>query len=437
MTTSRYPAITDELLSAYIDGAVTGAERLAIEQAVNDDPDVAWRLTTLQETVSLLRSLPVVQAPRSFALTAQQLRRVAPEITRAGDVVLEKPAAVNPAARPPRVDEPGAWGRFVEGWRRFWQGGNPALRNAMAASMAALLLLLIVPSLLSTPTESPGAQTQQVQASESLAATMNEGEISTKADAQSSNPVVEMFSTDLPAEAPVADSTAAPAAEDAAIAALAMPEPSDAQGGAPRDAAAPPAPAAEEMQRAVPPAANARILEGAPAAAAGAMVQPPATGDALAFAPAAANAAAGPAALSVEAGPAMAAAAPVDESQPIVAEAALPATESVADALPATESAADAPAAPVEQPASTAVAAAPDDAAVLAATEPNVAAATADSSTSMPESGQARLAPEAAPNAAIAWPAAMSGQMLVLFQLAAGAAVLLFGLLWWRSRRTA
>ncbi len=449
MTTSRYPAITDELLSAYIDGAVTGTERIAIEQAVIDDPDVAWRLTTLQETVSLLRSLPVVQAPRSFVLTAQQVSRVSPENTRPADVALEKPAPHRG-----RVAEAGAWGRFVEGWRRFWQGGNPALRNAMAASMAALLLLLIVPSLLSTPAALPGAQTQQAPASEFLAGALNEGELSPKAETQSSEPVLESFSTDLPPEAPGAESAAAPVAEDAVIVELAVPEPSDRQGVASRAAASPPAddteapslamaaPAAEEVLAAAP-AANARTLEGAPAAAAGAMTQPRATADALAFAPSAANAAAGPAAQSMEAGPAMAAAeaAPVGEFQPEVAEAALPATEIAADALPATESAADASLMPVEQPALAEVVATPADAAaeqpagptVIAATEPAV---TADSSTPILDSSQARLAPEAASNAATGWPAALTGQIFGLFQLTAGAAALLFGLLWWRSRRT-
>ena len=73
MKRSSYPEITDELLSAYIDNAVSDAERALIEQAMREDTTVAWRLATLRETVNLLRAMPVLQTPRSFTLTAEQL----------------------------------------------------------------------------------------------------------------------------------------------------------------------------------------------------------------------------------------------------------------------------------------------------------------------------------------------------------------------------
>ncbi|MCD6290613.1 MAG: zf-HC2 domain-containing protein, partial [Anaerolineae bacterium] len=61
--------ITDELLSAYLDGEVTLEERRAVENAVEQDPDVAFRLHSLQHTVSLLSSLPRAPLPRSFMLS--------------------------------------------------------------------------------------------------------------------------------------------------------------------------------------------------------------------------------------------------------------------------------------------------------------------------------------------------------------------------------
>ena len=51
MTTAPYPQVTNELLSAYIDEAVTEEERRLVEHAVAEDADVAWRLESLRATV--------------------------------------------------------------------------------------------------------------------------------------------------------------------------------------------------------------------------------------------------------------------------------------------------------------------------------------------------------------------------------------------------
>lgn len=149
MTTSSYPEITDELLSAYIDGAVSDAERDLIEKAVREDATVAWRLDSLRHTVNLLRTLPVLQAPRSFVLTAEQLAQ--PVHTPAlvpGVVVADQRAA--PDAHPPRIAQQTTRRKsLLERWRGFWQTGSPVWRNAMAASMATLLVLMIAPTFLS------------------------------------------------------------------------------------------------------------------------------------------------------------------------------------------------------------------------------------------------------------------------------------------------
>lgn len=42
----------------------------------------------------------------------------------------------------------GFWHDLRRGWDRFWQGGSPVMRNAMAASFAVLLALLIAPRFL-------------------------------------------------------------------------------------------------------------------------------------------------------------------------------------------------------------------------------------------------------------------------------------------------
>ncbi len=76
MTESRYPTptpIDDELLSAYIDGQVTTAERQRVEQALAKDAQVRERYETLQMTVTLMQDAPPVRVPRAFVLSEAQV----------------------------------------------------------------------------------------------------------------------------------------------------------------------------------------------------------------------------------------------------------------------------------------------------------------------------------------------------------------------------
>lgn len=135
MTNSaQFSQITDELLSAYLDQAVTAAEKNLIEAAVAADPTIAWRLDTLRQTVQLLRALPPVALPRSFVLTEGQLNPT-PKLVAARTVrPLPQPVYPTPA--------PAGWQALLTWWRSFWQMGSPVLRNAMAASFVVLFVLL-------------------------------------------------------------------------------------------------------------------------------------------------------------------------------------------------------------------------------------------------------------------------------------------------------
>ena len=129
MNSSNYRDITDELLSAYLDDQVTPQERAHIEAAVAADGMIAWRLDSLRQTVVLLQALPELPLPRSFVLQPQQV----------SDVVA--------ARRTQRPEESGQstpvrWTQWRDGWRNFWQAGNPLLRNAAAVSFAVMLALL-------------------------------------------------------------------------------------------------------------------------------------------------------------------------------------------------------------------------------------------------------------------------------------------------------
>jgi anti-sigma factor RsiW len=93
-----------ESLSAYIDGELTARERTRVEQHLKECQACAQDLRTLRQTVALLKEMPVLPAPRSFA--------VRPRV-----------------ARPRPAPAPSAWGYGL-------------LKGATA--IAALLLVLLI-----------------------------------------------------------------------------------------------------------------------------------------------------------------------------------------------------------------------------------------------------------------------------------------------------
>jgi hypothetical protein len=60
-----------ELLSAYIDGDLSAREISSLEQRLKREPNLQRALMEMRETVRLLRALPEVNPPRSYALTAE------------------------------------------------------------------------------------------------------------------------------------------------------------------------------------------------------------------------------------------------------------------------------------------------------------------------------------------------------------------------------
>lgn len=125
MNQPSHEAISDELLSAYIDGAVTVEERRRVEAALRMDPEVAWRHESLRQTVALLRSLPQVPAPRPFTVTEAQV----------ADVLARR--------RSRSQAHPSAQGSWWTDFLAFLGSGNLVLRNA-AAVAAALFVILAV-----------------------------------------------------------------------------------------------------------------------------------------------------------------------------------------------------------------------------------------------------------------------------------------------------
>ncbi|MBI2862362.1 MAG: zf-HC2 domain-containing protein [Chloroflexi bacterium] len=85
MTTNRlswlrrrrhHPSV--ESLSTYLDGQLAHAERERVERHVAHCTQCQGNLESLRSTVTLLHRMPLVKAPRTFALTEQARRLAAP-----------------------------------------------------------------------------------------------------------------------------------------------------------------------------------------------------------------------------------------------------------------------------------------------------------------------------------------------------------------------
>lgn len=163
----------DELLSAYIDGALTPGERARLEARLAAEPALRERLDALQETVMLLRQLPQVPAPRNFILTPAMVR----------------PAQPSPARQPLR-----------------WLA--PALSMATAAS-ALLLVIVLATSLLGVREATPTAAMLGPQSDAAQVAEMSAPEESPLPEAASLPSTPEEYNAEVStAESAVTDTVA-------------------------------------------------------------------------------------------------------------------------------------------------------------------------------------------------------------------------------------
>ncbi len=79
MTNDKFPLNQIEqaeaLLSPYLDGEVTDAERELVQAALAQSPELQADLESLQQTVALLGEMPRIPAPRPFTLTQADVGR--------------------------------------------------------------------------------------------------------------------------------------------------------------------------------------------------------------------------------------------------------------------------------------------------------------------------------------------------------------------------
>ncbi|MCU0463127.1 MAG: hypothetical protein MUF38_01010 [Anaerolineae bacterium] len=79
-----------DLISDYLDGALTDAQRATVESRLANDPEFAAELEGIRRTVALVKGLPELVAPRDFTLSRQQALDIDRELGR------------TPLAAPPR-----------------------------------------------------------------------------------------------------------------------------------------------------------------------------------------------------------------------------------------------------------------------------------------------------------------------------------------------
>lgn len=68
----------DDQLSAYLDGELSDRERERLETRLSQEPALRAQLREMRHTVSLMRELPQVAAPRHFILSESMVRRETP-----------------------------------------------------------------------------------------------------------------------------------------------------------------------------------------------------------------------------------------------------------------------------------------------------------------------------------------------------------------------
>jgi anti-sigma factor RsiW len=164
MTVSRQPQINEELLSAYLDDAVTDEERALVEVAIATDPAIAWQVDSLRQTIHLLQELPPLALPRTFTIEAILADARATETG-----AIAQPAIVQPRLAAPKrttVATPAADEQQNNWWpwfQQLWQGGNLQLRNAAAVALTLLVVLFAGDRLIVS--NQPGVKSNQPMAS--------------------------------------------------------------------------------------------------------------------------------------------------------------------------------------------------------------------------------------------------------------------------------
>lgn len=133
-TGSGTPAFDDELLTAYLDGEASAAERHEVERRVETDPAARSLLAELAEVRNRVRSLPAVEPPASFLaelLDPDLLDR----LERSAD-----PDRASGVVAPIETTHPSAPVASLADARARRQAGRPRRRVAAAAAAGTVVV---------------------------------------------------------------------------------------------------------------------------------------------------------------------------------------------------------------------------------------------------------------------------------------------------------
>lgn len=222
-----------ELLSAYIDGQVSADERTLVETHLATCALCAHDLVTLRRTVSLLRQLPQVAAPRPFTLRETDVRPVRP-------------------TRP-------AW------WRLPWARGLAAATAMLACVVVvAGVVLLGRPGMLGAPA-APAPVAMQVPAATEAPAVGMAAEKAVEAQPEAAATLEAPAAAPAAVEESAAEPTLARAVEPQATATQPAPTELSMAQEAPPEAPAPEAEALADQAELPTPTARDRAAAGAQA----------------------------------------------------------------------------------------------------------------------------------------------------------------------------
>lgn len=79
LTARRVPA-DDDLISAYVDGRLSGAVRRAFEERISSEPDLGRKVEATRKLISAAASLSLVQIPRNFILPTSTRKPATPSV---------------------------------------------------------------------------------------------------------------------------------------------------------------------------------------------------------------------------------------------------------------------------------------------------------------------------------------------------------------------
>jgi anti-sigma factor RsiW len=129
-----------DLISAYLDNALATHERRQVELRLTSEPELARELDALRQTISLLKSMPELTAPRDFTLSKAQARTIDAEL--AAEQESHRPRVITPNFRRRAVPALSAVASLVLAFVGAFSLLAPRMGNSITASVPIAMATL-------------------------------------------------------------------------------------------------------------------------------------------------------------------------------------------------------------------------------------------------------------------------------------------------------